>query len=193
MALMLDPSAEDASDTRRTVRRLEDASPINQAERRDLALKAYNKGLGLQIDKKHVDALYAFYASVQHLPTLAKAHGRLLNVATYLLRLMPKKTEQERKTIRKYQAMASRSLDVLGAMDVTRSIVELALLERRAARRDLADHCRSSRTMPATWYRHSATSAYEHYLLRMRAAGKKPASSPFMRHAADRVAKLAGR
>ncbi len=192
MALMLDPNAEDAADTRRTVRRLEDASPLNQAERRDLALKAYNKGLGLQIDKKHVDALYEFYAAVQHLPTLAKAHGRLLNVATYLLVLMPKTTEAERKTILKYQAMAWRSLYVLDAMDLTRSIVELPYW--RGVLNDVTWQITSLEQADARDVaRLAATSAYEHYLLRMRAANKKPADSPFMRHASDRLAKLSGR
>jgi len=186
MALLLDPLAEDADDTRRTVKRLKEASPISQAERQARARAAYDKGLKLQVDTQYVDALYAFYEAVDQSPNWTRAHGRLLQVAAYLLNLLPKEGEEAQKTLRKYMAMAWRSLYVLEAIDNEHAVAELPYF--RGVLNDVTFQITPFDKADAREVaRLAALSAYRDFVLRMRAKGTTKQTSPPLRQALDRI------
>ncbi len=189
MAVMLDSLAEDADDTRRTIRRLQEASPISQAERQVRAHEAYDKGLRLQIDGQYVDALYAFYEAAEQSPDWTRPHGRLLQAAAYLLRILPKEGAEAQATLRKYMAMAWRSLYVLEALDAERSIAELPYF--RGVLNDVTFQITPGDKADAREVgRLAALSAYREFVLRMRAKGSTEAKSPPLRDALARIGAL---
>ena len=189
MALLLDPTAEDASETERTVRRLEEASEGTEAERQQQAREFYDTGLRLQVDGKYVDALYAFHDAVQRSPRFASAHGRLVQVAVYLLNLLPKDDEEALKTAHKYEEMAWRSFYALEALDLDRSLAELWYL-RGELNRFKYTTTPVAQAEAREVARLSAISAFEHFVLRMRAKGTAEADSAPLRQALARLTSL---
>ncbi|MDJ0520434.1 MAG: tetratricopeptide repeat protein [Planctomycetota bacterium] len=189
LALILDPGAEDAKETERTVRRLEEASATTQAERQAKAREHYERGIRFQIDGKRVDALYAFHEAIQLSPRFARAHGRLVQMVVLLLEVLPVEDPEGLKTARKYEEMAWRSLHALEALDIDRSIAQLWYF------RGELNHFKF-RTTPDTQpearevARLAALAGFEHFVLRLRAAGAKDGESQPLRIALARLATL---
>jgi len=189
MALMLDPTAEDVGETRRRRRGLAAASTIDQRERMVQALELETKGRAFMRATKFVDALYAFWEAAKLAPALGRLHLQVARAAFELLPNLDMAKKADRKLADSYVRLAQDALYAAETLDVERRGVLLYFLKGclhqhrwRYADRKFPDAREVARL--------AAVAAFEHYVLRLRAAGRTPADSTLLAQAIQRLETL---
>ena len=198
MALMLDPMAEDAPDTRKRLETLRASSPQDRFERNQKAQALVEQGDEARVGANLVKALYAYWDASKLAPQMRKTHLRVAETAVRLLmsiesRIAASKDEGEREELRqmaaKYDRMAQDALYAAETLDPERRVEEtywiqglLHQIRWRMTARELKDAREVSRL--------AAITAFEHFVLRRRARGKTAASDTLLAQAVQRLETL---
>jgi tetratricopeptide (TPR) repeat protein len=189
LALMLDPKAEDAGDLRRQLDSLEAASPASQAQRVQESIAKVDEGRRKTLEGDVVGALYAFWDAVQLRPDSRVAHLHLATAAVQLLLPLSLARKDEKAVARKYARMAEESLYAVEKLDPEGRVVRRHFLEgllRMWRWRQTPD----TRPDVKEVHRLSALHSFQHYLLRLDAAGVKPHDDPTYGQARERIGTL---
>ncbi len=116
-ALVLDPRADDAEETRKRVEELKATDPEARFERRQLAQKAYERAESLRSQGKPIRAFHAYERAVELHPRFERAHFRLAQVAYKSIFGLRASDKKERATIDRLITRAFQSLQVLDQID----------------------------------------------------------------------------
>ena len=200
MALMLDPMAEDVADTRKRLKTLRDSSPDDLFARNQKAQALVEKGDEARRNADLVGALYAYWDASKLAPQMRKTHLRAAQVGVQLLMTLETaaaraKTEDERdearETAAKYDRMVQDALFAAEALDPERRVVQVFFLKglvHQIRWRMTPKEFKDAREVA----RLAAIAAFEHFVLRRRAA-EAPETDTMLSQAEQRLEALRAR
>lgn len=189
MALMLDPTAEDARETRKRRDGLLAGSEEDAFARNQKAQALVEQGDESRRNADLVGALYSYWEASKLAPQMRKTHLRVAQTAIQLLLSMPTDDDEARRTAAKYDRMAQDALFAAESLDPERRVVQIFFLKgllHQHAWRTIAREFADAREVA----RLAAVAAFEHYVLRLEAEGRTAKDDPTVGQALERLEAL---